>query len=69
MTPQGSLGLGGADCVFDSMQVEFDVDDDLNMADVEDGIEDDLEDLDHDDDDDDEEEEEDEEDDFGKIML
>ena len=31
-------GLGsGADCVFDSMQVEFDVDDDLNMADVEDG--------------------------------
>merc|ERR1711994_99983 len=39
------------------MQVEFDVDDDLNMADVEDGNEDDLEDIDHDDDD--------EEDDFG----
>ena len=31
------LGGSGADCVFDSMQVEFDVDDDLNMADVEDG--------------------------------
>ena len=51
------------------MQVEFDVDDDLNMADVEDGNEDDLEDIDHDDDDDEEEEEEDEEDDFGKLYY
>ena len=64
-------GLGsGADCVFDSMQVEFDVDDDLNMADVEDGNDMDEDDLDRiDEDEDDEEEEEDEEDDttcFGK---
>ena len=64
-------GLGsGADCVFDSMQVEFDVDDDLNMADVEDGNDMDDDDLDRiDEDEDDEEEEEDEEDDttcFGK---
>ena len=64
-------GLGsGADCVFDSMQVEFDADDDLNMADVEDGNDMDEDDLDRiDEDDDDDEEEEDEEDDttcFGK---
>jgi sRNA-binding carbon storage regulator CsrA len=66
-------GLGsGADCVFDSMQVEFDVDDDLNMADVEDGNDMDEDDLDRiDEDEDDEEEEEDEEDDttcFGYDM-
>lgn len=56
----GGLLLGQNGDIFDSMQVEFDVDDDLNMADVEDGN-DDEDDLDDDDDQDDE-------DDFGKLF-
>lgn len=45
--------------VFDSMAVEFDVDDDLNLADVEDGNDEDLEAEIEDDDDDDEDDDED----------
>ena len=46
--------------VFDSMAVEFDVDDDLNLADVEDGNDEDLEaEIEDDDDDDDEDDDED----------
>ena len=57
---------------FDSMQVEFDADDDLNMADVEDGNEDDLDEIEEDEEleiEEQDEDEEDDEDDFGEFLM